>query len=227
MPTDKEWFERWLDGEAVDEKVIARWQQDESLKDHYDTGLYLQHQADCYENQAVPRWDREATFGYEKPPSRWAAWFNNSPALSMAFSIAAILMVLFKVELQINDNGVLLTFGQASNQQMLNQLDERLVQYSRDQQLVMANYVNDIQAQQKQDMTQLASYLVESARTERREDITELVKYINDRREDDLTLQKYQIDKILYRYNQKSSGAELRPMSYQQPVKQSTQQEEK
>lgn len=220
-------FEQWLDGEQVDSKTRESWQHDESLKDLYDTGLYLKHQAECFEQQEVPNWNREATFAGADNKKDWFSWFNVSPALSMAMSIVAICMVLFKVEVQIGDNGLLVTFAQDHKQQMMQQMDAKLAQFGRDQQLIMANYVDDIQQQQNQEMTQLASYLVQSSRSERREDMQELVQYLNARRDDDLSLQKHQIDKILYQFNQQNTPAALRKTSFEPSQQTNTHQEEK
>lgn len=227
MPTDQEYFEKWLDGEAVDEKEIERWAHDESLKAHYETGLYLKHHAQCFEQQEVPQWNREATFGYEQQKRDWFSWLNVSPALSMAMSVAAIFMVLFKVEVQVNDDGLLLSFAADHKQQLMDQMDEKLAQFGRDQQLIMANYVDDIQAQQKQDVAQLTGYLVRSARQERREEMTELVQYLNARRDDDMTLQKFQMDKILYQYSQQNTESAIKRTSYQPGSNNLTHQEDK
>lgn len=227
MATDKESFEKWLDGEKVDDQTIERWQHDESLKDHYETGLYLKHQADCYEQSEVPNWNREATFGFDKKPTNWFAWLNVSPALSLSMSLAAILMVLFKVELQVNEQGIMLAFGASSEAAVIAEVDRRLSQFSADQQIAMANYVDDIQAQQKQDVAQLATYLVQSSREERREDMAELVTYLNDQRDDDMSLQNRRISNILFQVKQSSGDTGFKKASFEGPSNPINNQEEK
>ncbi len=205
---EKAAFERWLDGEAADPQQKQQFQQDEQINEHYETSLWLQHQAACFEQQPVPEWDRGAAF--EKKQSEWFAWLKVSPALSMAMSVAAILMVLFRVEIHFTDNGMLLTFAGDRSQQMQTVMDEKLKAFGRDQQIIMANYVDDIQTQQREDITQLASYLVTSSRTERQEEMNELVSFLKVQRSDDINLQQQQFKNIIYNINQQSTNASIK-----------------
>jgi hypothetical protein len=215
MPTDKEAFEKWLDDHCVDRQTEQNWHHDEQLKDHYETGLWLKHQAECFEEQPVPKWDAEATFQVKKEKKDWFGWLNMSPSLSMAMSLAAILMVLFRVELHFGDNGVLLTFAGDSRADMQQLVDEKLTQFSRDQQIVLANYVDDIQAQQQQDVTQLASYLINASRQERKEEISELVTYLKVQRNEDMSLNDQKLSNIVYRINQANGKDMIQRVSYE------------
>jgi hypothetical protein len=214
MSNDKQAFEDWLDGNKPSSKSEQDWHHDEQLKGHYETGLWLKHQAECFEEQSAPKWDAQSTFQFEKEKRDWFSWLNVSPSLSMAMSVTAILMVLFRVELQFNDNGVLLTFAGDSRNHVDALMDEKINQFSRDQQIVLANYVDDIQAQQQQDVTKLASYLIESSRQERREDMGELVTYLKTQRSDDLSLTQQKLENIAYQMNQPNSTAAIKRVSY-------------
>jgi hypothetical protein len=206
MPTNKDEFEKWLDDHPVDhqqnQQQSQQWLEDEQLKIHYETSLHLKHQAECFEEQVVPKWDRESTFEIDRTAKAWFGWLNISPSLSMAMSIVAIMMVLFKVELQFDENGILLTFAGDSRTNMTTLVDEKFKQFRRDQHIIMANYVDDIQSQQQQDVTQLASYLVNSSRQERKEEMGELVSFLKLQRTEDISLNELKLRNIVYRMSE-------------------------
>jgi hypothetical protein len=112
----------------------------------------------------------------------------------MAFSVFAMALVLFKVELVLNDNGILLTFGdkqqsgysQAEIATLVNaKVDQKLQLFASEQQVVLANYAADIKVKQQDNNLQLASYLMGASRQERKEDMSDFMQYINAQRADD------------------------------------------
>lgn len=214
MSTDKQTFEDWLDGKTVDSPTEQSWHDNDELKDHYETGLWLKHQAQCYSEESVPQWDAESTFAFKKEQKDWFGWLRVTPQLSMAMSVAAILMVLFRVELQFNDDGVLLSFAGNSSQKMDALMDEKIKRFGRDQQIVLASYMDDIQAQQQQDVTQLASYLVNASRTERKEEMGALVSYLKDQRDEDMSLNQHKMRNIIYSLNGRTTGATMQKAAY-------------
>lgn len=214
MSTNKETFEKWLDGQSIDSNTEQQW-HDGELKEHYETALRLKHQAECFEEQPVPQWDAGSTFAYKKEKKEWFGWMNVSPGLSMAMSVAAILMVLFRVELHFNDDGVLLSFAGGNKQNVEALMDEKIKQFGRDQQIIMASYVDDIQAQQQQDVTQLASYLVNANRAERKEEMGALVSFLKDQRDEDISLNQQKINNIVYSFSQKANESTIRRASYE------------
>ncbi|NQZ13178.1 MAG: hypothetical protein HRT35_39040, partial [Algicola sp.] len=92
MSTDKQMFEDWLDGKTVDSPTEQNWHDNDELKDHYETGLWLKHQAECYPQQSVPQWDAESTFAFNKEQKDRLGWLRVPPQLSMAMAVAARLM---------------------------------------------------------------------------------------------------------------------------------------
>ena len=111
----------------------------------------------------------------------------------------AMALVLFKVELVMKDDGVLLTFA-GSSQTSINQVsysqaeisalvdaqvDQKLQLFAGEQQVVLANYAADIKGKQQDSNLQLASYIMGVSRQERKEDIGDFIQYINDQRADD------------------------------------------
>jgi hypothetical protein len=232
MSMDKQDFELWLDGigldgagldgESINSQNEQQWQQDETLAGDYETSLWLKHQAACFEQQAVPDWNREATFDYQQQPSNgrnWFSWLSISPNLSIAMSLAAILMVLFRVEIHFNDNGLLLTFASDSSKQMQTLVDDKFKDFGRDQQIIMANYVDDIQTEQRDNIAQLATYLVTSNREERQEEMGDLVHYLKTQRDDDLSLQQQQLTNVLYNLNPQPTSTGFKRVSYEPKAK--------
>lgn len=204
--TPEQAFEKWLDrseslagslnrtqNQQVQSNAItdedAVWQQ--RLK----TAQTLEHHESLQAQQKVPDWNRAAAFENDAVESNKRTWWQwgGLPVMSMAFSVFAMALVLFKVEFIINDDGMLLTFG--DKQPGFNQLDietlvnakvdQKLQLFASEQQVVLANYAADIKVKQQDNNLQLASYIIGASRQERKEDIGDFIQYINAQRADD------------------------------------------
>lgn len=186
-------FAKWLDGKSEDcqEANHTLWQ------DRKSTAQAIAHEVklSCQEN--VPLWDRASTFKGDKAPI-WQ--WRGLPAVSMAFSIFAVALVLFKVELIIQENGVLLSFANNNKQlqaQKVEQLiDQKLQTFAQEQQVILANYVADIKVKQQDNNLQLASYILGASRQARKEDINDFIQYINAQRKDELLDQKIKYQQL-------------------------------
>jgi hypothetical protein len=215
-------FEKWLDrSDLVDDeqsqqvKSNANTHEDAIWQERLKTARTVEHQVSLQAEQPVPHWDRSAAFESDKSP--WWQW-GGLPAMSMAFSIFAIALVLFKVELVMKDDGVLLTFagsGQTSinqvsySQEEINVLvdtkvDQKLQLFASEQQVILANYVADIKVKQQDNNLQLASYLIGATRKERKEDISDFVQYVNDQRADDSLDNKIKFQELKHEINYQS-----------------------
>ena len=208
MPKDKkitpeQAFEKWLDhSDSLNEEQGQQVQSDVSndkdaiWQQRLKTAQTLEHQESLQVENKVPSWNRASAFendALERNERPWWQW-NGLPAMSMAFSVFAMALVLFKVEFIINDNGMLLTFGdkkqttysQKEIDALVNgKVDQKLQQFASEQQVVLANYVADIKVKQQDNNLQLASYILGASRQERKEDIGDFIQYINDQRADD------------------------------------------
>ncbi|MEH6385693.1 MAG: hypothetical protein V7780_13875 [Colwellia sp.] len=200
--TSEEAFEKWLDRsdsledsfkETKNQKVWSNESAEEEKiwQERLKTAIAIEHQESLQAEQNVPEWDRAAAFESDEVP--WWQW-GGLPAISMAFSVFAVALVLFKVEFVMNDNGMLLTFGdkqrsgysQAEIETLVNaKVDQKLQLFASEQQVVLANYAADIKVKQQDNNLQLASYLMGASRQERKEDIGDFIQYINDQRADD------------------------------------------
>ena len=194
MSDREQLFEIWLSDSVSQEQkqqIESELIMDPVFKARMDTARAIEHIAHATPNVEVPSWDKEQTFTSDVRP--WWQW-QGLPAMSMAFSFAAILLVLFRVELSVTDNGMLLSFaGSKDTQQSVVELvDEKLQAFSQQQQLALASYKSDLVSQQQQSNLQLASYILDTSRQERKEDISDFISFISQQRKDDQLQQRIQ-----------------------------------
>jgi hypothetical protein len=187
---DEQAFLKWLDesasqGDDLKEVTEPKW------KERSYTASALRHQALMEPQHNVPKWDRSAAFSTDKTP--WWQW-RPMPALSMAFSIVAVALVLFKVELVVQPDGMMITFAsdaKATNDAEVSRLvDLKLREFAAEQQVMLANYTTDVNSKQQASNLQLATYIISATRQERKEDMNDFIGYINDQREDENLTQK-------------------------------------
>ncbi len=167
------------------------WQARES------TANYIANQVDVQQEYDVPNWDRAASFDSDK--TSWWQW-QGFPALSFAFSCFAIALVLLKVEINLQPEGIMLSFAdnqQANNDERIAQLvDQKLQAFASEQQVVLANYAADIKVKQQDSNLQLASYIMGASRQERKEDMNDFIKYINEQRADEQFTQQLKFKQL-------------------------------
>ncbi|UUO23185.1 hypothetical protein FGD67_08145 [Colwellia sp. M166] len=185
-------FANWLDGKSddcqFDDGDLAHetlWQQ------RKNTVNAIEQQVSMSGEQSVPAWDRASAFSNDKV-TFWQ--WRGLPVLSMAFSILAVALVLFNVELVIQDKAIVLSFAGANSQlqdeEIAKLVDMKLQGFALQQQVLLANYAADIKVKQQDNNLQLASYIMGVSRQERKEDISDFIQYINAERKDELLEQK-------------------------------------
>lgn len=205
---------------------------DEQWQARIDIANYIFHQAQVAPEHNVPEWDRGKAFTRDKEP--WWRW-QGLPALSMACSIFAIFLVLMKVELVIQPEGVLLTFAggdsnnieqtakindlihHSINESVDHKINERLnlklKEFASEQQVVLANYVGDLSVklatQQQENNLQLASYVIGASRQERKEDMIDFMSYINDQRKNEKLDQTIKFEQLERSINVKNINQKL------------------
>ncbi|WP_077286286.1 hypothetical protein [Cognaticolwellia aestuarii] len=191
-------FANWLDGKSDDCQVDdgdltheTLWQQRKNTVDA------IEHQVSMSGEQSVPAWDRASAFTNDKV-TFWQ--WRGLPVLSMAFSILAVALVLFKVELVIQNEAIVLSFAGANSnlqdEKIAALVDVKLQRFAQEQQVLLANYAADIKVKQQDNNLQLASYIMGVSRQERKEDISDFIQYINAERKDDLLEQKIKYQEL-------------------------------
>ncbi|NMP31007.1 hypothetical protein HII17_05460 [Thalassotalea sp. M1531] len=196
-PRDNQ-FDDWLDKKLSNEQS-EQFENDvnneQSMKEQIATAKYVEYLVDQEHTRKVPDWDRSA--GIEFEDKRWWQW-QGLPVLSMGFSCFAMVLVLFNVQLAVNDDGVLLIFGQqnSSQQQVAKLVDEKLNAYQQQQQLALANFTADLSAKQQESNLQLAGYILDTSRQERKEDISDFIQFVNAQRQDDVVEQRIRYQRL-------------------------------
>ena len=204
---DEKEFLNWLDGKSTEPQINnEQWQQ------RMDTAASVAHQAEIEPQNSVPHWDRGAAFSSDHQP--WWQW-RALPAMSMAFSIVAVALVLFKVELVIQNEGVMLSFaGGAKAKQEATvsaMVDLKLREFAAEQQVVLANYATDFTANQQESNLQLATYVIGAARQERQEDMSDFISYFNEQRKDENLNQKIKYQQLERKINRTSYQNSAKP----------------
>ncbi len=189
---DEQVFLNWLEGKEQQQKM-----QNEQWQQRVSTANSARHQVAVEHQQNVPHWDRGAAFSTEHQP--WWQW-RALPAMSMAFSILAVALVLFKVELVIQPEGVMLSFSgdiKAKNDAEIAKLvNVKLREFAAEQQVMLANYATDFTTKQQESNLQLASYVIGATRQERKEDMNDFISYINEQRKDENLTQKIKFNQL-------------------------------
>ena len=188
----------WLEGTLTPEQREAfetLCSEDEEFSRQVEAANMMMMQAEGYQDQAVPNWEREATFS-QPEKARWWQW-QGLPAFSMATSALAIVMVLTGVQVKVTDGAMTISFADVQTPQEVELvMAEKLNDFQQSQQLALASYAQALQQQQTDANTQLTNYLLNSSRQERREDFAELVKFINQQRNDDQLFYARQLNKL-------------------------------
>lgn len=188
------------------------------------TAKYVAHQAEILPEQEVPKWDRTASFVSDKEP--WWQW-RALPAMSMAFSIFAIGLVIFRVELVLQPEGLMLSFGNNHSavqytalaksevkSEVERQVNQKLREFASEQQVILANYAADIKVKQQDNNLQLASYIMGVSRQERKEDMSDFIGYFNDQRKDeqfDHKVKFNQLERAIKNINSTSKRYKAKP----------------
>lgn len=198
---DEKEFLNWLEGESTKAEI-----KDELWQQRIDVASSVTHQAEIEHQKDVPHWNREAAFSSDHEP--WWQW-RALPAMSMAFSVLAVALVLFKVELVIQPEGLMLSFagGQGAKQEANQQatvsalVDLKLREFAAEQQVMLANYATDFTSNQQESNLQLATYVMGAARQERKEDMGDFINYFNEQRKDENFNQKIKYQQLERKIN--------------------------
>lgn len=200
----------WLEGGLSDTQRIefeVRCAEDSEFSAQVESANLVQMQAETYQQQDVPDWQRADTFDAEvyqhakfsnAPPvkRRWWQW-QGLPAMSLGTSMLAIVMVLSGLQINSEEGAVTISFSQGYDSNKVEQLvNTKLQQYQQNQQLALNTFAQTLQRQQLDASTQLTQYLLTSSRQERKEDFAELIKFVNQQRGDDQLFYVRQLNKL-------------------------------
>lgn len=216
--------EQTLFEQAVAEKPL--WQA------RFHAAQVLKNQAKLNIEQDVPQWNRTATFSsshYTSSENSWWQW-QGLPIMALAFSCVAIVLVVLKVDIKINEQGLLVSFANSSkalklsdekinvlvSKQVNEKVDQKLREFASEQQVILANFNADVRVKQQENNLQLASYLMATARKERKEDIGDFISYVNEQNQVDSVQQKLEMQQLRFAIENQSSKSisNLQPANY-------------
>lgn len=169
--------------------------EDDEFAQQVDLINRMTAHAQDYEPQSPPHWNRQSTF-VATPNNKWWQW-QLMPAISMAFSVLAIVMVVSGFQVKVDSGALTLSFAQGlDDKQVEKMLQQRLDAFKEDQGEALANYAQSLQQQQLDASTQLTNYLLASSRQERRQDFGEFIKFINEQRSEDQIFYARQLNQL-------------------------------
>ena len=160
----------------------------DSCMQTYHQALELKQAAYNWKEQSVPEWHRtEYAVRPRQSNNNWLNW------ASLATSTLAILMVVFQVNIQSNESGFSVAFGNQSSPKLEALVDQRLNEYQKNQTTLLdARFA--IQNEKLVNANKIAmSDLLQKTRDERRDDLSFLVTGIQNQRLQD----KRQVDRQL------------------------------
>ena len=189
---------KWLENKLSDnerEQFEYLCLHDESFSQHVETANSVSFTAQQFEQSDIPAWDMESTFIATEQP-KWWQW-SGLPAVSMAMSAMAMVMVVTGFSIEVEDGRIAMGFSSGPSQSELAAIvDEKVADYQKSNQAMFSQYVDALTTQQQQSSAQLTEYLLSSSRQERREDFAELIKFINEQREDDQRFYARQLNSL-------------------------------
>ena len=184
----------------INNKLSMRERQwvEESLQKSEDIRHALTSLEDLYQAKAqwhdeeTPEWHRTA-FLARKPKStvNWMNWF------SMATSMAAILLVVFQVQIVSNTDGYQVSFGAQTDRVTFR---KQTADYLDDWQIEQTAYIEhrllEFENEQLQQNQQVLNTALEFNRSERHNDLKQLTNYFVQQRNTDQILTSNQYKKL-------------------------------
>ncbi|MDP5029337.1 MAG: hypothetical protein NWQ54_21430 [Paraglaciecola sp.] len=196
--TNEQLLALWLDGRLNAQQRLMfeqRCVDDEVFAQQVEAANNITVHAQHFIEQDVPHWDRAASFT-EVKNTPWWHWQGLS-GLSIAMSVAAMLMVVTGLQIKVDDGALTISFADNQSQLQIERLvEDKLQEYKTEQQLAMNRFTQSLQQQQLDASSQLTQYLLTSSRKERREDFAELIKFVNEQRSDDQLFYARQLNQL-------------------------------
>ena len=167
--------------------------------DRLATARYLDSMSAEMNDLSVPAWQKNAVFEQAqtsyRQPRQILPWF------SVAFSLFAVCLVLFNVNVVHNEQGVTIAFNSTTSTglsptEVEGLLEEKLAAYQQEQDLALAQVMMQVQKDQNQNNLQLATYLLDSARKERKQDLSDVILHFSDQMAEQSSQQQIQFNQL-------------------------------
>lgn len=169
---------------------------------------HLQALADMAEHWVdapVPNWQPVSPFSTAPTKKPWMSW------LSLAFSISAFALVFSQANLQINDQGFHLSFGQPAAPALdVAALEKRLDLFEQQQQINVSNQLTAWEITQQESNQKVLTTMLAYSREQQRRDLAQFVDYWETVRAEDQVQQGQVFNRLID--TQQQSRSELRAL---------------
>ena len=176
----KQWISEELEGSEELRKALA------SLED-------LRQAEVQWEDEAVPHWHRTAFAARVKhKPTQWMNW------LSLATSMAAIFLVVFRLQIVSNNDGYQLSFGdQIDKVAFRKQAESYLDDWQAEQTAYLDHWLLEFENKQLIQNQQVMATALNFNRDERRQDLNQLTSFFLQQRTNDQVQTRTQFQQML------------------------------
>jgi len=168
----------------IDEEL----QRNVELQDALATLETLHQGKQSWMEEPVPEWHRTAYLARRQKTSQgWLPW------LSMATSFAAVLLVLFRIEIVASNEGVHIGFGEPTTKVAMQQQNEQYMNSWRDElQAYVGHRLLEYENEQLRRDQKVMATILELNTEQRRQDLTQLTAYLAQQRDKDIQLTQSQ-----------------------------------
>ena len=158
------------------------------LQDALSTLQTLHQGRQSWQDEPVPEWHRTGYLARrQKSKQGWLPW------LSMATSFAAILLVLFRVEIVASNDGLHIGFGESTTRvAMEQQSNDQLEAWRNELQAYVGHRLLEYENQQLRRDQQLMTTMLQVNTQQRREDLSQLTTFLAQQRNQDIELTQSQ-----------------------------------
>ncbi|PCJ45783.1 MAG: hypothetical protein COA74_15030 [Gammaproteobacteria bacterium] len=153
----------------------------------------LRYGQQVWADEDIPSWNRSAFITRARPrASSWMNWF------SLATSVAAICLVVFRVQLVSNNDGYHISFGEQANKVSFQKYaNDYLDDWQSEQTAYLDHRLLEFENQQLQQSQQVLTSALEFNRDQRRQDLNQLTSYFLQQRSVDLVKSQSQYKQLV------------------------------
>ncbi|MEL0034889.1 MAG: hypothetical protein VW882_00595 [Gammaproteobacteria bacterium] len=181
----------YLDGKLsprLSKMIDEQLKTNVELQDALATLNTLNQGKQSWLEEPVPEWHRTGYLARrQKSNQGWLPWF------SMATSFAAVLLVLFRIEIVTSNEGVHIGFGEPTTKvAMQEQNEQQMEDWRNELQAYVGHRLLEYENEQLRRDQKLVATMLELNTEQRRQDLTQLTSYLAEQRDRDIQITQSQ-----------------------------------
>lgn len=181
----------YLDGKLsprLSQMIDEQLKTNIELQDALATLNTLNRGKQSWLEEPVPEWHRTGYLARrQKSNQGWLPWF------SMATSFAAVLLVLFRIEIVTSNEGVHIGFGEPTTKvAMQEQNEQQMEDWRNELQAYVGHRLLEYENEQLRRDQKLVATMLELNTEHRRQDLTQLTSYLAEQRDRDIQITQSQ-----------------------------------